>query len=143
LRQASTEQDSDSLAQLISRIIERLDAQAATPPESASPELMEEKTNFFSFEIKAGLPPSGVTVSNTLHMPMFSDVGTRKFKPFDMLAQQFTKVADSYKKAESAEQRRHLLSMMRLIIDEANILHRYYTDQHAENANRFLQFPEK
>jgi len=44
LQQASTEQDSDKLGQPISRIIERLDAAAATPPQSASRERMEEKT---------------------------------------------------------------------------------------------------
>ncbi len=74
---------------------------------------------------------------------MFPDVGTSKFKPFDILAQQFTKVADSYKKADSVEQRRHLLAMMRLIIDEADSLHRFYTSQDTDNIQNFLQFPEK
>ena len=54
LQQASSEQDSNKLGHLISRIIERLDARSATPPESASPERMEAKTkHFFSFEINA------------------------------------------------------------------------------------------
>src|SRR4051812_13262546 len=83
-----------------------------------------------------------VSSSDTLQT-MFPDVGTSKFKPFDMLAQQFTKVAESYKKADSAEQRRHLLALMRLIIDEADSLHRHYTAQDMENIQKFLQFPEK
>jgi hypothetical protein len=62
--------------------------------------------------------------------PILPDVGTSKFKPFEILAQEFQKVATSYKTADSAEERRHLLAAMRLIIDEADSLHKFYTIQY-------------
>jgi hypothetical protein len=49
-------------------------------------------------------------------------------KPFEMLADQFSAVAAAYKTAQSPEERRQLLAVMRLIIDEADSLHRVYSE---------------
>ncbi len=57
----------------------------------------------------------------------FPEVGTGKFKPFDILAKQFATVAESYKLATTQEQRKELLAVMRLILDEADALHRITT----------------
>ena len=62
--------------------------------------------------------------------PIFPEFGTSKFKPFDILAQEFKKAADSYKTAETVDERKHLLAAMRLIIDEADSLHKFYTIQY-------------
>src|SRR5690349_14635631 len=74
---------------------------------------------------------------------MFPGAGTGKFKPFDVLAKQFSNVAESYKKAESKEQRRQLLAVMRLILDEADSLQRFYESQDADSPDHFFQWPER
>jgi len=61
--------------------------------------------------------------------PALQSVGTAKFKPFDILAEQFTAVAASYKQAKTIEERRQLLAVMKLILDEADSLHRFYSGQ--------------
>jgi hypothetical protein len=52
-----------------------------------------------------------------------------KFKPFDVLAEQFNMIATVYKHTESEEERRRLLALMRLIIDEADSLHRFHSTE--------------
>ena len=53
---------------------------------------------------------------------LLPDVGTGKFKPFDLLANQFIAVAACYKAADSIEQRKQLLAIMRLIANELHSL---------------------
>ena len=49
-----------------------------------------------------------------------------KLKPFDQLAQEFNKIADSYKNAKTVEERIRLLATMRLIIEEADSLQKFH-----------------
>jgi hypothetical protein len=60
-------------------------------------------------------------------MALPPDIGTPKFKPFDVLAHQMAVTAEAYKKAVDKAERRRLLALMRLILDEADSLHNFYS----------------
>jgi hypothetical protein len=55
-----------------------------------------------------------------------------ELKPFDVLAEQFSMVAAYYKHAQSVEQKKYLLSVMRLILDEADSLQLFWERTYAD-----------